>query len=81
MDSVDSLRRQLAHLFSDRIARTDDASDAVEIVSADGAACRLWIENGTAHADFSALQGGAEIWVFAPERMTWRTSSIPCRPH
>lgn len=68
MDTVDSLRRQLAHLFSDHIARTDDGSDAVEIVFTDGGTCRLWTENGTVHAEFSALQGGAEIWVFAPDR-------------
>ncbi|MGW5441395.1 hypothetical protein [Nocardia asteroides] len=68
MDTVDSLRQQLAHLFSDHITRTDATAGAVEIVFTDGGVCRLWTENGTVHAEFSALQGGAEIWVFAPDR-------------
>ncbi|MEU5409861.1 hypothetical protein [Nocardia asteroides] len=68
MDTVDGLHQQLTHLFSDHITRTDQTAGAIEIVFIDGGACRLWTENGTAHAEFCALQGGAEIWVLAPDR-------------
>ncbi|MGW4636449.1 hypothetical protein [Nocardia sp. NPDC004415] len=68
MTTVDSIHQQVADQFADHITGTHRAAGAVDIDFADGRALRLWTENGIARAEFCALQGGAEVWVFAPDR-------------
>ncbi|MEV0546464.1 hypothetical protein [Nocardia salmonicida] len=64
LHSSETLYRQLAGRFAERVAHSDSATG--ELAFLNGVALRLWVENDVVHAELDSLQGGPELWILLP---------------
>ncbi|KQY37246.1 hypothetical protein ASD42_01115 [Nocardia sp. Root136] len=64
LHSMETLYRQLAGQFAERVAHSDSATR--ELAFLNGVALRLWVENDVVHAELDSLQGGPELWILRP---------------